>query len=86
MALTSDQKKHLLIGGGVGALALVAGYALLSGRRAHAAALPGGHRQHHGHHRKHAHEDQGQGEETHENERGEYGRKKHKHHHREHGG
>ena len=77
MALTSDQKKHLLIGGGVGALALIAGYALLGGRKAFAGALPAGHHaEHHGHRQKH-HEGGGEGE----NDRGEYGKKKHKHHH-----
>lgn len=83
MALSADQKKHLLIGGGVGALALIAGYALLGGRKAHAGSLPSGHGGHHGQHRRHHHEEQGG---QIENERGEYGHKKHKHHHHgEHG-
>ena len=86
MALTSDQKKHLLIGGGVGALALIAGYALLGGHKALAGALPAGRGEHHGKHGRHHHDAQGQGEEAQENERGEYGHKKHKHrHHGEHG-
>lgn len=92
MAMTPDQKKRLLIGGGVGAVALVAGYAWLS-RKTHAAALPSPHAgRGHGHHRHGNHDGQGhdgQGEravvEVEENQRGEYGHRKHKHrHHGEH--
>lgn len=37
MALTDDQKKMLLVGGGIGALAIVVTYALFGGRQAAAA-------------------------------------------------
>ncbi len=81
MALTRDQKKHLLIGGGVGALALVVGSALFGGRRAIAAPLlPARHaEERHEKHRKKRRDREGHEE----NERGEYGRKK-KHHRKEH--
>jgi len=80
MPLTPDQKKHLLIGGGVGALAAVVGSAIFGGRKdhAHAAALHLPREAHGEHHRRHASQDpDGQGE----NERGEYGSRKHRHHH-----
>ena len=87
MPLTGDQKKHLLIGGGISALAFVAGYMIFGGRKAHAASLPGRvesaderhdrRRRHHRHEQGHPREDAKV-----ENERGEYGRKRH--HHREH--
>lgn len=90
MTLTSEQKKHLLIGSGVGALALLLGTTLF-GRRSIAAAsasapsrhLPG---QEHAprKRKKRRHDDHGG-----DNDRGEYGgKKKHKHklkdHHRGH--
>jgi len=86
MALTGDQKKHLLIGGGVGALAVVVGYVLFGGHRAMAAGLPEPRHEEHRekHHRKHRQEGQGE-ERSGENGRGEYGSKKHKHRHGEHG-
>jgi len=80
MALTRDQKKHFLIGGG--ALAVVAGYYLLRGHRAHADTIPvGRHRAHYRrHHWRHHQALQDQGVEI-DNARGEYGHRKHKHHH-----
>jgi len=84
MSLTRDQKKHLLIGGSVGALALAAGYALFSSRAAHAASLPSG-RGAGGRHQRHPHEGQGgQAEIQAENDRGEYGPRHHRQHHQEH--
>ena len=95
MALTDDQKKHLLIGGGLGALTLFVGSRLL-GSKAHGTFLPsgGGAEEHHGTHRRGHHDEEygqgasqaeDQGEIQPENERGEYGHKKHKRHHGEHG-
>ena len=70
MALTPDQKKHLLIGGGVSAAALIVGYLFGRGRKTHEAGY--------GHHR-HGH---AMVEVEHEHhQRGEYGHHRHKHHH-----
>lgn len=85
MPLTGDQKKHLLIGGGVSALALVAGYVIFGRRKRSAASLPGypgcADELHDRQRRHHRHE-QGRPSEFVEvdNERGEYGRKRHRHH------
>jgi len=77
--MTPDAKKYLLIGSGVGALAIFAGSWLLGSRRAFAdPKLPGGRRHEGGDHKRRdrdAHD---------ENQRGEYGRKK-KHRHKRHG-
>jgi hypothetical protein len=77
MALTPDQKKYLL-GGGIGALTLAVGHALLDGRAAHASSLPH-------HHPHHAHDRGARDGDRVENERGEYGHKKHRHRHEERG-
>jgi hypothetical protein len=90
MALSQDQKKHLLIGGGVGAIAVFLGSMILGGRKASAGPLlPGGgvaRGEPHHEARKKRREDGREGgrENGRENGRGEYGRKK-KHHHKEHG-
>jgi hypothetical protein len=86
MPLTTDQKKHLLVGGGISALALAAGYVIFGRRRTsdealaehagRADALHDGRRRHHRH-------EQGSPIEFIENGRGEYGRRRH-HHHWEH--
>jgi hypothetical protein len=87
MPLTGDQKKHLLIGGCVSALAIVAGYMIFGRRKTSAAALPSADVRHDRRRRHHRHE-QGLPSEVVdvENERGEYGRKHHHHHsERDHG-
>ena len=90
MALTEGQKKWV-VGGGIGAAALVVGYALFHSRPASAyPTLPPAPRppqashEHRGRKkRRHDdHERHGRGE--HANGRGEYGRKKKHHHHKGH--
>jgi hypothetical protein len=87
MPLTDDQKKHLLIGGGISALALVGGYMLFGRRRASAATLPSRADERLDRQRRHHRHEQGRPDEIDEveveNERGEYGRR---HHHRHHEG
>jgi len=91
--LTEDQKKKLVVGGGVGALALVVGYAIFSGRPAMAAPVqplfpvqrvpPRGDRKR----KKRRHDDEaerGSRGDHGDNGRGEYDRKK-KHKRRHHG-
>jgi len=83
MALSPDQKKHLLIGGGVGAI--LVGLAIFGGHKAVAGpVLPGGHGGHgHGERGRNPRQDGvGDGE----NGRGEYGGGKKKHHHGGHHG
>jgi LPXTG-motif cell wall-anchored protein len=93
MPLTGDQKKHLLIGGGVSALALVAGYLIFGGRKSRSAGLPGRvesadarhdrRRRHHRHEQGSPTEIAYEGDEharPGDNERGKYGRKRHHHH------
>jgi hypothetical protein len=81
VALSQDQKKHLLIGGGVGALALLLGSKIF-GHKGHAASAHGAlqasepHKKHRKKHRQSEQDSEG------DNDRGEYGRKKH---HKEHG-
>jgi LPXTG-motif cell wall-anchored protein len=80
MSLTGDQKKHLLIGGGISALALVAGYMIFGRRKTSAAALPRGRTDElHDRRRRHHRHEQGHPSEVVEveNERGEYGRNRH---------
>lgn len=89
MPLTGDQKKHLLIGGGVSALAIVGGYMIFSRRKASAAALPGYASradERHDRQRRHHRREQGLPSEfvEGENERGEYGRERHHRHHEGH--
>jgi hypothetical protein len=82
VALSQDQKKHLFIGGGIGALAMLFGSMIFGGRKAvagpmlrHGGRDDGGHD--HEPHKKHRGNGDG-------NDRGEYDRKK-KHHRKEHG-
>ena len=74
MALTKDQKKHLVIGGGLGAAALLVGNWLFGSRRAIAAPLLSAHDGNGHHERKPHHEDRG------DSERGTYGHGKHDRH------
>ena len=95
MAMTEDQKK-LLIGGGVGALALAVGFVIFGGK---AAAAPAGvqlpqrgqprfqpqrvsPRDHDRKRKKRRHDDGGERDERVANGRGEYVRKKHRRRHR----
>lgn len=88
MALSQDQKKHLLIGGGAGALAVFLGSMILGERKAVGAprfvaqGQMGTPAQRHKKHRekRRQNDDQGNG---HDNDRGEY-RKKHKVRHGDH--
>lgn len=94
MALTSEQKKNIAIGGVVGALALGLGWVIFGTRSATAAPtfqtpyrppLPA-HDQHR--RKKRHHDDRGDRDDRHdreENGRGEYGRKKKKHKHKHRG-
>ena len=81
MPLTGDQSKYLLIGGGLGALAFAAGYAIF-GRKSRTSAFHDREALHDRRRRHHRYE-QGQPVEVVENERGEYG-ERHRHHHGEH--
>ena len=78
MALTETQKKWA-VGGSIGAGALFIGYLLFRSRPAHAGSfLPGGQpHEEHAHRRKKRRRPEGQDGEARENERGEYGKKKH---------
>jgi hypothetical protein len=84
MALSQDQKKHLLIGGGVGALAILIGSAFVGSRNAYGSSmhgpgqLHGSSEQPHQKHRERRRENDDQGNGG-DNDRGEYGGKK-KHH------
>lgn len=88
MPLTDDQKKHLFIGGGIGALAVAAGYMIFGRRKSSTAALPGYADDRHDRQRRHHRHEQGQPSEfvdvEVDNERGEYGRKHHRRHHEGH--
>lgn len=80
--MTSDDKKYLLVGGGVGAAVALVGAWLFSRRPALAGRqLPQG-RPHEGHHEKRQH---GRGDHD-DHQRGEYRRKKHRHKRHGHGG
>lgn len=87
VALTLTQKKWA-VGGTIAAAALAVGYGLFHSRPAHAGLLPVGHPGHPGHgrheHRQKFSHPEDRGERSQENARGEYGRKKKHHRHREH--
>jgi hypothetical protein len=92
VALTPIQKKWA-VGGTIAVAAFAVSYGIFHSRPAHAGLLPGEHPGHVGHpghsdHGRHEHRhklsrSEDRGGHSQENERGEYGRKKH-HHHREH--